>query len=509
MDGSKPNLDLLITTLLSLHLNTKGQRMQVPAGTPLHELYKWLGPVVVMKSTQTGISEWAVLTTFALAELGLSHFYVLPNEQIRNRFIDTRVDGLALRVPYYRQKLGTDADNKSLKSYAGAYMAFVGSNSAAVFTEFTADCATIDELDQCDPDNIAMVPERLSASDVRVIRKISNPTITGTGIHAEYLKTDKRFWNIKADCGHWNSPDFFRHLADETGTPYDKDHPGGGPRLLCATCHKPFDRFARGEWTAEEKGRVRGYKISKLFSTMVTTTELLARYKEGLANAGAMQRFYNGDLGLPFTASGSKIDVTQLDSCIDAGYVLPNGGKEPSVCGIDTGGQHGDRHNAIVMREGRLLFAGIVHDLKSILDLFTAYNVRVCCIDAAPERRLVKDLQNAHPGTFRVTYLSAKTGETELAKPSLSHGRKISVNRTDSLDAVKEAVVKNKLAFPVNAASLDGGAFYRQMCASTRVYDEDRGQYVWTESEADHYFHACAYALMAEKLWVQIGKLKR
>lgn len=468
-----------------------------------------MGSSCMMKSTQNGISEWAIVTTFGFSELGLNNFYVLPTEQLRNRFIDTRVDGLMLRVPYYAKVLGSDSNNKSLKSYKNAFIAFIGSNSPVGFTEFPADVATIDELDQCDQTNLPMVEERLSASKYRIIRKISQPTVSGYGIAAEYEISDKRRWFVHAECGHWNHPDFLRNLADLKGVPYDRSG-AENPQCLCEKCHKPFNRFGKGEWVAENSIPYRGYHISKMFSTQVTTGDLIARYQKGIFNASVMQRVYNGDWGLPYNAPGSKIDKELLDACINPEYSLPDSCTEPTVAGIDPGGAAGDRHNAIVLHEGRLMYAGIVRDAKEIVELYRRFNVRVAVIDAGPERRMVHDVQKAHAGTFRCSYMSGSSEETELSRPKVQHGRKVTVNRTDSMDATKEFVARQRFMLPHNAPILDGGEFYRQIQAPTRVYDADRKMYIWTEGgDHDHYFHSLNYALIADTLWTQIKGIKK
>lgn len=494
--------------LLQIHRNTKDEVLILRPGSPLVEVYSYPWSVCHMKSTQNGISEWALITAFGFAEIGLSHLYVLPTEQLRNRFIDQRVDGLSQRVPYYGKVLGSDSNNKSLKSYKRAFLAFIGSNSQVGFTEFPGDIATIDEYDQCEQSNLPMVDERLAASAFRIIRKISQPTVNGFGIAAEYETSDKRRWFVKCQhCNKYNHPTFLKHLADEKGEPYDRSG-AENPLCICEHCHKPFDRFGRGQWVAENSRPYRGYHFSKLFSTQVTTGELIVRYQKGLFNASVMQRVYNGDWGLPYNAPGSSVDEDMLNACIDPEYSLPGSCSEPCVAGIDTGGSQGDRHNVIVLREGRLMYVGIVRNEREIIDLYQRFNVRVSVIDAGPERRMVRRVQVAHKGTFRCNYLNGKSEETEISRPKVQHGRKVTVNRTDSMDTVHEYIGRQKLVLPFNAKLLDDGQFYDQMQTPTRVYDEDRQMYIWTEVGADHYYHAMNYALIADTLWTQIKGIK-
>jgi hypothetical protein len=52
---------------------------------------------------------------------------------------------------------------------------------------------------------------------------------------------------------------------------------------------------------------------------------------------------------------------------------------------------------------------------------------------------------------------------------------------------------------PKNAETVKD--YYDHMQASTRIYREEREEYIWTEgTKPDHFFHAEAYAHMARRL---------
>lgn len=480
-----------------------------------------------MKGTQCGLSEFLIVSTFAFALEGLSHLYVFPTEQVRNSVVADRIDRLLIENPAYRtMRSESDADNKSLKLLARGSVAFVGSNSPVSFVSYPADVLTIDELDQCDQENLTMAVERLSASKHRIVRKVSNPTFDGVGISAEYAKSDRRQWAVKCHCGHSQVLDFFKHLADERGEAYDKTRVGEDPFVVCERCHGAFDRFGQGGWSSQhaESGVVdrelpaaRGYQISKLFSTQVTTSEIIERYKEGLANETILQRWYNGDLGLPYTAKGSKIGRDQLDACCSEGddrgrnrvRALGEGesrvqefGAGANVIGIDPG----SKIHYVILRGYRVVRAGWEKTIDGIAGVMRENGVRLGVIDAAPELQMVNQLKRDFPGLYSQRYVTGAAAVNWKPQSSVDNRtRTIVMPRTLAMDRVKEMIVKRELKFPQDAASLDGGDFYAHLMAPVRTFDEDRNEYVWHEGAArDDYYHALGYAIVAANLWHQV-----
>lgn len=279
-------------TLAQFHETHKGAKLtSIKPGEYLHDLYRDAFRVrefVIMASTQCGKTEWAFITSMAFAEYGVSHLYVFPTDQIRNQIVADRVDRMLYHRLYRHLAGDSDADNRGLKLLGKGSVMFVGSNSPVSFISYPADVITIDEYDRCDNKNLEMAVERLSASRHRYQRKISNPTFDGVGIAAEYAKSDMRRWSVKCHCGHSQILDFFKHLADEKGEPYDASG-ADDPNVVCEHCRKPFDRFGRGEWVAAQASDIRGYHISKLFSTQVTTTELISRYRARITSGSGRQ----------------------------------------------------------------------------------------------------------------------------------------------------------------------------------------------------------------------------
>lgn len=472
--------------------------------------------IVVMKSTQCGVSEYLLVTALTKAIQGRSVFYVLPTADLVGRFVRNRVDKSIQHTPYYAyldtvtrmSGMAKRSDSMSLKDIGNGTIAFVGSNSSAPFTEFPADDLIIDELDECDQTNIEMGVERLSHShDKRQVR-VANPTLEGYGIDIEYGDTCKFVWHVKcSNCGKTIVPDFFHHVVQDVGDGRyvirDTEWEHGSQKdicMICEHCGKPFNRYVDGEWVATNPGNHKhGYQVSKLWSANTRIKEIVDRFGKGLANDSIMQRVYNADLGLPYTAAGSKLTLSDLkEACCDDWGNNDTEMKGLGVMGIDVGKDlniiigklQGDKTiNVVSIRVEE-------PSVRSVLNLIKQYKVAIVVMDALPEEYLVRKIKAATSNVFACYYGDAKKREP------VDKSRNIVVGRTQTIDNMREEIIVNRIKLPANALSVPG--FTDQMMASTRVLDKKENKtakYIWTEgSKADHYFHAMNYMVIAARV---------
>ena len=450
-----------------------------------------------------GISEYLIVRVFYRINKGKSLLYILPTFDLKNQFVKERFDKSIYYTKFYQQMF-TEGDNKmsesmSLKQTSRGTVAFAGSNTPNAFISFPADDIIIDEVDNCDQENLIMVSERQSASTDKTTIRVGNPTILNFGIDKEYRKSDQKKWWIKHDCGNWIQPDFFTHIIQRDGEydillddEWDKVS-GPGPRAICQHCGKPFDRFQPGEWVSEQKSDISGYHVSKMFSTQVTTKELVDKYEEGLSNDTIMQRFYNGDLGLAYASAGAKIQMSLIQGCISDYSMIGQSSGLPAVMGVDVGKRiHIIIIDLLPSGMKRLVFAGAVQDEIEVEYLWRQYNCKIGVIDALPETRVSKKLCTALPGMF-MSIFQFKVKDMIDIKAKL-----LRIDRTQSIDAVKECLFKKEILLPRNIETIP--EFCEHLQSSTRILNERRECYEWIESGPDHLLLALAYCLKAEKL---------
>lgn len=479
---------------------------------------------MIKKAVQVGISELLICDAFGRADMGLRVFYVLPTIDLRNTFVRDRIDRPLLTVPYYRHRAKPtkkeeavmEIDNVGLKSFGeNGLLFFVGSNSPVSFISFPADVAIIDELDKCHESNLALVPDRLSASKYKFIRQVSTPTIEGFGIDQAYNQSDKKHWLVKCEhCGDWWELDFFTHvvrqsadnvfeLVDQEWNDNSKEDIG----VFCKKCMKKINRLSQGEHVAEHpKNYVSGYSISELFSANLTIAQIYHQFLEALTNESKKQRFYNSILGLAYTAPGVKLTRAVLDECIKAGqnYQMPSR-SDNTTMGVDVGQPllHVLIHDYPIEGHRRLVFAGTVRDFEELHTLIARFGVRSGTIDVKPETRKAKEFQVQANSKDCQIWLCEYPSAPQDQETSFDLDQKlIKADRTQTMDALVNDYLRQLILLPANASTLEDGDFYAQLCAPTRVFDEATGRYYYTEgSRVDHFFHADCYSMLARQFF--------
>lgn len=506
----------LLWTAVNHHITHRGEHLTFVGYPFLKDIYLDQSRyMVVKKSTQCGVSEFLIVTSINKANAGRSVLYVLPTFDLKNQFVKDRFDRTIGYTGYYRTMLKAGlskfSESASLKHIGRGAISFVGSNTPNAFISFAADDVVVDEMDRCDQTNLPMARERISNSmDPRTI-KVSNPTVESAGIDEEFLKSDMKEWTVQCPgCRRWIVPDFFKHVVKEQDGAWvirDRDWERGSRKdiqPICDHCGKPFNRYSQtGRWMKTAKSDVSGYHVSKMFSSRVTLEGLVDAFGDGLTNDTKLQRFYNGDLGLAYTAKGSRIEFADLDAC-RRDYYLQQSSDRPCIMGVDVGSvMHYSVGEILPTGETRVVLFGTAREEEEIYDIARRFKVAFGAMDALPETRLSRHICSRLKGFFMVYYGDVKSDTVNPMR------KIVTANRTASLDEVKSAIMREALQLPANARTAEPlvmvrgsevSEFYQNVCASTRYYDERSDRYDWIHSEPDHHFHGLNYMLIAGKL---------
>lgn len=511
------------------HKNHKGKMLTFHGRHYLKDIYADRSQsIVVKKGSQCGVSEYLIIRAICAAAAGRGVFYVLPTSVLQGRFVKNRFDKSIEYTPYYRGLISDgnqhkQAESVSLKHFVNGTIAFVGSNASSAFTEFPADDIIIDELDQCNQENLPMAESRLSNS-IRPTRiKVANPTLENYGIDAEWMKSDQKRWFIQcSSCNKWIHPDFYNHVirpGEEPGEYVIRDEewePGLSRDIypICEHCKKPFERFAPGEWRAgNTASEISGYHISKMFSTNVSLRDLVSNFEEGLVNDTKMQVFCNYDLGIAYTSKGAKIDYSMLDECVGDFAFLDSVPEGRCFMGIDVGHRmHVTIGQKIDDRKIKLVYAGTVENEEDVFELARKYKADLGVIDALPETRMSKKICSRLKYFFMIYYTATKSMQVDAKK------KIITVDRTVCLDEVKEKILLREYMFPRNIRQMapmvlqngiEVSEFYQNMTSSTRLFDSKKEKYDWVHSEPDHYFHSLNYMTIASKIAAQLTRRRQ
>jgi len=480
--------------------------------------------IAIAKASKVGVTELMVAGVFYEASRGNTGMYVLPTHSVRSRFVTTRIDPMLLTVPHYAANVSRtrkDVDAKGEKTLFGKTWAFVGSNNPKDFYEFTADMMVIDELDQCQATSLVYAADRTGSARADRWWKLGNPTVENSGIDAIYRASDAKVWMVRCThCNHEQPLTWFKNFVfqDDSGhwqlrsdaqglTSLQKSGGGGVTQdasAVCIKCGGLVDRLSQGAWVPQFAGRpVSGYQVSRLFGAPGNDNatrprpiirEEFAHWLAAQSNATKLQAFYNNRLGLPFAAEGSKITEAVLARC-ESDYTMPETA-EATVAGVDVGSVFHVHVEQVQNGIRRKLFVGTVRDWNDLQLLCHRYGVMVGVIDAMPEQHAAKEWCEHHPGWYRCNYSVSEKGKMDIRVDHLD--ATIACNRTASLDESYEHWLRGQVEIPRDWRTLDGGDFVSQMCAATRVYDEDKQRYEWRENnQPDHHQHADNYCRLA------------
>jgi len=519
---------------LEHHVNTRGEAMDFTNFPHIKELYNSVAAEIVLQgSVQSFKSEWSVIDHFAMAQSGLSVFFVVPKFEARTTFVQNRVNRCVERVPEYKKIIGRGFfDSVAMKNFGKGVVKYVGSNVLSDFKEFPGDVLVVDEVDECDAENVEYALDRLRASRYQFKRYIGNPKLEGRGINAFYQRSDQREWFVPClECNQFHLLDWFetivRGIEDSEGNivRYElrdeewEEGCGNDIKCICPDCGGELERASvRGEWRAQNpKSSIEGYHISMMCSLLNTVGGMWDRFVRAQGDPMKLQQFYNSELGLPFSAAGNKVTEPLLDRNIEEGYqfiikydrahIEEDRHEGPCSMGVDVGSRFDVRVSAPTERGGRrTVFIGKLSTLDDIYEVIEQYNVEKIVMDSMPEVHTAQEFQEHCAYSLGVdVWLCRYSGEGSEGRIRYNPSdRMISADRTMILDRGLSQLKAQKNILPENHKSILNGEFVDEMCGPVRqVVEDNRGnsKFEWSKCK-DHQRHADIYDYMACKMMV-------
>lgn len=478
---------------------------------------------VVQKSVQCGFSEITIARALAYCSRGWSVFYVLPTEQVRNRFVRNRVDTAIAGSKYY-QWLADSADDRygagrsaadavMLKQLGTASLFFVGSNSLSSFGEAVADVVMIDEYDRCRPEGLALAEDRIGASALGHYHTLGNPTRPGRGISELYANSDRRVWMIQCThCNHRQPIDWWLNVVRQVddGVWAPRHGEGDTMAMVCAKCAGTIERYGPGEWVPEFPGRDEsGYHVNQLFGGRFSLARLFKRWLAAQSNATLLAAFYNSILGLPHASDDIGLSVQLLDRCVGTHGQVVSGkrcvmgvdvGKVLHVVVIDPGTLRLHNKGMWVGKSKVVKLAVLAGDNKweQLHNMALAFDA-IVCMDGRPETTAAQAVQK-RLGKNRCLLADHIQSEA-VAETKVEAGGIVRYRRTATLDDSHAAIVQQLVQWPADAATVPD--FYDHMTVLAREYDEETRKATWTnDGKPDHFRFAFNFGWMGLKIKV-------
>lgn len=502
--------------------------MNFAAFPHIRDLYDNLAETLVLQgSVQCFKSEFAVVDHLAMAHSGLSVFFVVPKHDMKVSYVQNRINKCVQTVPKYKEIVGDGFfDSVLLKSFGKGTIKYVGSNVKADFTEFPADAIVVEEVDQCNAENVNYALDRIRASPYQFKRYLGNPSEPNRGINKYFMQSDQREWHVPCfGCGRLIKTDWFntvvRTVKDSQGEVIDyalRDTEwergcGRDVNMICTHCDGRLLRESRkGKWIPTNlDGEFTGYHISMLDSLINDISGMWSRFQQATIDAVLLKQFYNSDLGLPFAAAGNKITTGLLDNCRienydftlneDSGHRAEDRHPGPCSMGVDVGSAFDVRISYVTPRSRIAMFMGKVRHLDDLYDLIERYNVQVAVIDAEPEATLAEEFQNdADIPVWRCKYRPSEGAGSSMSLKE--NDMLINIDRTAALDKSFLALKRKKNKLPDNYSKILDGEYESEMCMPVReAIETGKGvrRFIWTKGK-DHQRHADTYDMLAAEL---------
>lgn len=478
--------------------------------------------MVVKKAGQIGVSEW--LVSYALhcvTARKIDVLYLMPTGETVSDFDSTRIKMAMEASPHLAELAQASAggrrsrlDRVGLKRFGNNVLylraASVRKDARSPKLKAIPVGAWIgDEYDEMDMRAPELARKRMGHSDVAEERIVSTPTYVNLGIDAEWEKTTQTAYFFRCGCGHRFTPTIHHMVKawDEGERPTDWwGKSEGAAWVACPRCARQIDRSLRGEWVAAFPDRARvGYHISKLIAPFVDLRTVIANLQT--LDQTKRKEAWNQDLGEAYSPKGTSLSLADIARAKRDYTTVTSFGGWTSM-GIDVGTM---LH--IVIRSGppsasRLIWAGVRQSISDVVALIRAYSVRCCVIDALPETRFARDLQEAvRAGTVWMSYYDELTKRDDPSEWSADRGVVMS-DRTRSLDDLVAGIREGSVTM---AADIDGIEDYvSHLTNSVRVIEkrnDGRDIARWIRTGADHYLHAENYCRIAMSKPVLVAPL--
>ncbi len=466
--------------------------------------------IYIRKSSQCGASELAVGWTLWLPERNLpdwqANAYMFPaTEQLRDH-IKSRIMPI-LELPQFSGNI--KQQNLRLIRYCNKPINFRAGQTRRDLIGWSSDAAVMDEFDEF-ADPIGAVPTvkaRFNHSLYKWLFALSTPTYPDIGIDAAYSNSNRYHWHTQCDkCGKHFAPllevesDCFENWVVEA--PISKK-----VGFVCPHCGDLTQtNGAPGKWELIAKGKEQqyGYSISRLFVGHANLRELLDKFED----AHNMQEFYNSDLGLPYSPANSRLSRGDIITQAIGEGVSSLGKSEQVFCGVDIGKKCHWVVGKINENGYREILDYGICGFDDLSEIFRRFGVNTLVIDSRPYEHEVKKLIAGKRNWYASDYNTGKNLDWyETTKVDTGKGKTVRVlknDRTQTADALIEHVsIKKNIIFPSKVKG--DNRFIKQMCAMQRMEksENDTGEikaFYGNGNKPDHFFHACAYFLLATML---------
>lgn len=454
--------------------------------------------VSTIKSTQSGLTTAGIVKLLhAMTEYKLSIAYTLPRLQDVQDIDKSKLGPIIRNSPYIRDKIG-NVDTTTNKEIGGAFLYLMHLTTEPRM--LSADFVINDEIDLSDPNNLAVVPNRMDASDWKISLNYSTPTVAGYGIDALYKNSSQHEWLVPCPhCGKWEQLDWKKNIRVK-GYKYKPD----SVAYICSRCEKdlPLKHIqGAGEWVAQNRKMIDyhlGYHVSQMM--IYSANDMWGFF---IDPESSLQEFYRKRLGIPFTSKDTSLSEEWLKNNIPKDYNLPDG---KYFLGVD---QKNIISLVVTRRKGNII--EIVDaweddgEFEEVVQrAWKKYPIAGTVIDADPNRNTASKLAKSRKITWIADYHhSVKNLYT------VSNEFMLTILRSQAFDDLFERLGQQEIFFGHSGGPLPNiiKVLFKHLSNMKRDVEEKRTlrgdteqKVFWRSIGSDDLSHALLYSVSASEL---------
>lgn len=357
-----------------------------------------------------------------------------------------------------------------------------------------ADLLIFDELDEVTNNQLELADQRLNHSSLKWRYLLSTPTFDNYGIDREFRKSDQRYWNLI--CKNCLTPNITEKLFPDCVKRISEVK----CILVCRKCDAELDA-QYGLWIAEKQTeRIRGYHLCSLYGIYTDLSELMYKFEEGRHR----EEFMRSKLGMPWVSTDQRLTPELVERCCER-YECGPMGMTHTYMGVDQRGRELHvviRGNDDRTRRPKDVLIKRVRKFEDLDVLMSEFDVDLAVVDGTPNQHSARDFCMRFPGRAYMAYYNENQRGSYKWQESKTDDEdyQVTVNRTESLDAMYEEVQRREIMLP-NPDNAEIHSFVEQVCNLARIneVDDDGGvkHAVYKRLGEDHYAHASNYALIA------------
>lgn len=483
----------------------------------------------IRKCSQVGVSEIAVreIIAFCLINMEVNALYCLPTASFASTFAASRLDPVIDASPDVAASVYPGTDSRSFKRFINNSFIFMrGMSTAGQAISVPASMLTFDEEDFVDdPEILSAFTSRLTASDFKIERHFSTPTVAGVGVSYGFDNSNRNIPLTKCDhCNHWFQADYYRHVrlpgyseslhginffSKHLLTKYKVD----SAFLECPKCGRPVDLLRPNSYefvceNPEENFEATGFQVTPFIVASVVPPGEIIRMSTKYRST---RDFINNALGLPAEDSTTGLSKEETEALFISDINYP---EHPAyqICGADLGGEcacltaYPAANNHLRIMNAELI---PLHKMRvRIPELFAQRRVLASVFDALPYTDLVLSLQNQIPTMWASLFTKTKNldlyqiREQEEDETKATYGvRQLNVKKHQGFDLVVTMIRAGLISFAPPTFDMRD-TIVKHLTDMKRVNiksKEGEEEFVWKKSAqgADHFFHALLYLVLA------------